>query len=135
MSAQGDLRNLLARERKHLRKRVSLESVELSPDAGKYLGRTDDPSLPLQMAEEVRKTADAVPASVGEGLSDRKLKVLELLLKKERKTTVYARACGLQHLPFKEQQDEVKRLKDRIKQRLKRAGGTDDPAPGQVGPT
>jgi hypothetical protein len=48
LSARGDLRNLLARERKHTRGRVPWSHVEHSPDAGKYLGRADDPSLPLQ---------------------------------------------------------------------------------------
>src|SRR4051812_25509915 len=44
MSAQGDLRNLLAREQKHRRGRIDLWVVEHSPEAGKYLGKDDDPS-------------------------------------------------------------------------------------------
>jgi hypothetical protein len=135
LSAQGDLRNLLAREKKHHQNRVGWKIVEHSPDAGKYLGRADDPSLPLQMAEEVEQTAEAVPDSIWAGLSDQERQVLQLMLQKERKTSVYARVCGLEHLPFKEQQKEIRRIKNRITKRLQRARGTDDHASGQVSPT
>ena len=97
-------------------------SVELSPDAGKYLGRNDDPALPLRLAEERQSIAEAVPDSVRRGLSETDLRALELILQKERRTAVYAELYGLLHLPAKEQAREVNRHKDRLKNLLKRAG-------------
>jgi hypothetical protein len=41
----------------------------------------------------------------------------------ERSTAVFAAAMGLADRPKDEQQREVKRMKDCLKQRLKRAGG------------
>jgi hypothetical protein len=134
MSAQGDLKNLLARERKHFQGRVPWERVEHLPDPGKYLGRADDPAWPLLAAEQLRQADDAVPPAVWEGLSDTEKEGLRLLLRKERKTAVYARACGFAHLPLAEQRKAVKRLKDRLTKRLQRAGGTHDRAPGPAGP-
>ena len=123
MSAQGDLRNILRKERKHHQKRVPWESVELSPEAGKYLGREDDPTLRLRIAEEVEENAGTVPESVRQGLSEAETRVLELLLQKERRTARYAEALGILHLSPEEQEREVKRVKDRLKKRLERAGG------------
>jgi hypothetical protein len=129
MSAQGDLRNLLRKERRHHQRRSPWARVELSPEAGKYLGREDDPSLPLQVAEHQQEALDAVPASVREGLTEAEARVLALMLQKVRKTSVYAEAYGITHLPPKEQAKEMKRVKDRLKKRWERTGGTDEPTP------
>ena len=122
ISAEGDLRNLLRKERRHSKGRTPWISVELSPDAGKYLGRTDDPSLPLRVAEEEQSIADTIQASLGQGLSQTDRRALELILQKERRTVVYAELYGLLHLPAKEQARAVNRHKDRLKHLLKRAG-------------
>jgi RNA polymerase sigma-70 factor (ECF subfamily) len=127
MAAQGDLRNLLRGERRHHRHREPWEVVELSPGGGKYSWQ-EDPSLPLQIAEEQR-AAQSVPDSVREGLSEPETRVLELMLRGERKTSAYAAAYGIGHLPVEEQRREVKRVKDRLKKRWERAGGADEPVP------
>jgi hypothetical protein len=44
-----------------------------------------------------------------------------LMLCGVRETGVYARALELSHLPLREQRNEVKRVKDRVKKRLQRA--------------
>ncbi len=122
LSARGDLLNLLRKERRHGKGRTSWSSVELSPDAGKYLGRTDDPALPLRLAEERRSVAEAIPDSVRRGLSETDQCALELIHQKERRTSVYAALYGLLHLPANEQRRAVKRHKDRLKNVMKRAG-------------
>jgi hypothetical protein len=122
ISAKGDLRNLLRKERRHSKGRTAWISVELSPDVGKYLGRDDDPALPLRLAEERQSIAAAIPDSVRQELSETDLCALELILQKEHKTSVYAELYGLLHLPAEEQRSEVKRHKDRLKSVLKRAG-------------
>jgi plasmid stabilization system protein ParE len=122
LSARGDLRNLLRNERRHNKGRTPWNRVELLPDAGKYLGRDDDPALPLRLAEERQSIAAAVPDSVRGGLSETDQNALELILHKERSTSVFAKLYGLLHLSAKEQRSEVKRHKDRLKNILKRAG-------------
>src|SRR5579883_1648561 len=97
MSAQGDLRNRLARERNHALKFVSWEVVEHSPGAGKYLGRADDPSLPLQVEEQAR-AAQGEAVCERAGWSAQEWEAWKLMLGKERRTAVFARHCGLTHL-------------------------------------
>jgi hypothetical protein len=123
MAAQGDLKNLLRKERKHRAGRKSLASVELSPQAGKYLGRGDDPSFELVRREQEQVMLDSVPASLRDGLSDVEAKVWELMVGGERRTSIYAAVMGITGLPAPEQKKEVKRLKDRLKKRRERAGG------------
>jgi RNA polymerase sigma-70 factor (ECF subfamily) len=122
MSARGDLRNLLSQEQRHHRDRVPWASVEHSPDAGKYLGREDDPSLALCLAEATEDAVKAIPDSVRRELPAADLRALEFILRKERRTAVYAELYGLLHLPAREQFLQVKRHKDRLKKVLERAG-------------
>jgi RNA polymerase sigma-70 factor, ECF subfamily len=123
MSAKGDLSNILSKERRHHKTRVPWKSVELSANAGKYLGREDDPALPLRLAEEEQRTSSAIPDSIRRKLSDVDLRALELILHQERRYGVFARLYGLEDLPAKEQKRLVKRHKDRLKKVLRRAGG------------
>jgi hypothetical protein len=126
MSAQRDLQTLIAREQKHQRQRIPMDAVELSPDAGKYLGRPDDPSLRLRQQEEERLLMEAIPASVREGSTESELRVLHLMLCGVRKHAEFAEAYEVTHLPMPEQEREVKRVKDRLKTRLKRAKGNNE---------
>ena len=118
-AAQCDLKNVLRKERRHRHR--DLESVELSPDGGKYLGMDDDPAFPLELAEAAAATA--VPAEVLDGLSDAERLALELLRHGERRTAEFAAVLNFEHLPPDEQRREVKRVKDRLIKRLQRAGG------------
>jgi DNA-directed RNA polymerase specialized sigma24 family protein len=120
MSAQGDLLNLLKQESRHHQGRIGWKSVEHSPDARKYLGREDDPSLPLRIAEIQETPQDPAVAAVLASATPQERLVLELMLEGERRTPVIAAAIGLADRPTAEQEDEVKRLKDRIKARLRR---------------
>jgi hypothetical protein len=124
MSARGDLRNLMRKEWRYSKGRTPWISVELSPDAGKYLGRNDDPALPLRLAEERQSMAEALPDSMRRSVSETDRIALEMILQMERRSAVYAELYGLAHLPAKEQRSEVKRHKDRLKYMLKRAGRT-----------
>jgi hypothetical protein len=117
LSARGDLLNLLQRERRRQRGRCDLKIVELGPWAGKYLGREEDPSWRLRLAEEERLLRPPADLSAVEG------RVWELMQGGERRTPVFAEALGLSSLPQREQRAAVKRVKDRITKRLQRAGG------------
>ena len=120
MSAQGDLKNLLQQEARHHVGRVPWESVEDSPDAGKYLGREDDPSLRLSIAEAQAAPEDPAVAAVLASATEVERRVLALILQDERRTPVFAAAMDLADRPPTEQEKEVKRMKDRLKARLKR---------------
>lgn len=128
MSAQGDLLNRLRREAKHRRGRTPLAAVEHSDQAGKYLGRDDDPSHPLQVKEHLSGLGDAIPCSVRAGLTAAEARVLELMLQGERKTSAYAEACGIGSRPPEEQRRIVKQVKDRLSKRLSRARRDDEQA-------
>lgn len=123
MSAQGDLLNLLRKEKCRLGTRVKLENLELATDAGKYLGRDDDPSVRLQIHEEVEQAEVNVLSTVRAGLPEAEQQVLQLMLDGERRTAYFARALRIEHLPKDEQEAAVKRVKDKLKNRLRRARG------------
>jgi biopolymer transport protein ExbD len=48
--------------------------------------------------------------------------VLELMLDGERQTSVYVEILEIGHLSLEEREREVKKVKDRLKKRLERAG-------------
>lgn len=124
MSAAGDLKNLLRSESRHRRRRANLEAVELSPTMRKYLQDDEaDPARLLERWEEEAAAAERVrlPAAVESSRSPKEAEVMRLMVHGERKTTAYAQALGIAHLPFEQQQREVKRVKDRLKKRLERA--------------
>jgi hypothetical protein len=120
MAASGDLKNALARERRHTSKTIPIESVEHSPGDGKNIGSEDDSLALVELRDEV-KLAEPILAEVRDGLSEPELAALGLFLDCERKTEAYAEALGVREQPFDEQQDIVKRFKDRIANRIKRA--------------
>jgi Sigma-70 region 2 len=123
MSAKGDFRNLLKKEGRHRKK--SLDVVQLSKDGGNCLAMDDDPSLPLQIREEIDRVRREVIPVVSDDLSDGESQVLDLMLQGERKTTIFAQALGIDHLPKKEKTAEVHRVKNKLKKRIDRKK-TDD---------
>jgi hypothetical protein len=127
ISAKGDLKNRLRVERRYRERHVRWEAVEHSPVGRKYL-READPAHTLEQHEsEAAMVAKPpiVPATVRATLTLEEAKVIELMQTKERKTAVYAVVLGISHLTFEAQQEQVKRVKDRLKKRLERAGGRD----------
>jgi hypothetical protein len=119
MSAAGDLINALAKEK---RNKKAENLVELSMVDGKCsLGDEGDPSVTAENCEEARIIKIKILPVVRKGLSDKELRVLDLILDGEKKTDVYAEACGISHLPKDEQEKEVKRIKGKVNKRIERA--------------
>jgi hypothetical protein len=112
MSADGDLKNLLAKDEKHYRNRENHDPVELEAAHRNRDDRLADSELP--------SFDHPTLAAVIGGLSDGERATLELMRKGERKTSAFAAALGLADLSPDKQAVEVKRVKDRIKQRFKR---------------
>ena len=113
MSADGDLRNALAKTRRRGEKETPLAVVELSEYGGNDKGRTEDPGARIDM-ERLHKKIDAL-------FKDPKDKrIVELIMDGERSTEPFSQVLGLESLPVEEQRAKVKRHKDRIKKRLRR---------------
>jgi hypothetical protein len=77
--------------------------------------------LPLQI-EEARQR-QAPPDAVWQRLTDVERCFLEQMQQGEWRNSVFAVILGVTHLSAGEQRREVKRVKDRLKKRMKRAGG------------
>jgi RNA polymerase sigma factor (sigma-70 family) len=118
MAAKRDLQNILNKEQR--RKKKSLENVELSDEAGKYLGADKEPVMILQLKEEAEKAEREILTAVRQGLSAGELQVLDLMLQGERKTAVFAQALGIADLPPSEQEATVQRVKNKLNKRLER---------------
>ena len=118
ISASGDLKNILRSEHRHDGPRTDLDPERLG-------SRGEDPATIWESrAEEDEKEAklrSLTPASVQASLTETEEKALRLMQVGERKTAAYAVALEITHLPFKEQQREVKRVKDRLQKRLERS--------------
>lgn len=113
--AKRRLQNQWTAERRHHAGRIPWDSVELDLPA-RNEGAEDDDSPSFDTPE-----LQAVIA----GLTVAERAVFDLLRTDERRTAAFAEALGIAGLPVPEQEAEVKRAKDRIKARLKRAAGGD----------
>lgn len=111
LAARRDLLNALAKERRHARRRVGTDPVELAAPAGNDDG-DDLPSL----------AHPAVAAAIARFTAPER-RVLDLMRAGERRTGAFAAALGLGHLPAAEQRRAVKRVKDKLLRRLERAAG------------
>jgi hypothetical protein len=127
MAAQSDLRNLLEKEQRHRSRRAKLEVVELAPVARNILQADliDPAAIVEQQAEiELKKTRENLAAETV-AFSSHEAEVLSLMQQGERRTDAFARVLGISELSAAHQRREVKRVKDRIKRRLERAGMRD----------
>jgi DNA-directed RNA polymerase specialized sigma24 family protein len=129
MSARGDLRNILEREKRHRARSFPIDPVALPAAPRNQTLEHADPAAVVVLAEELARRAAALEAEAAPaGLTPAEMQVLTMMRQGERATTAFARALGVDHLPSAEQRREVKRAKDRITKRLKRSRGKYEPA-------
>jgi hypothetical protein len=122
MSASGDLKNLWKSKQPYLSRETHYETVELSPDERKYLwDENTDPAFHLEARQE-HDLVERILDEIRTKLTPQECKVLDLMSNGERQTSVYAEALEVSELDVAEQEREVKRVKDRLKKRLERAG-------------
>ena len=112
LASYRDMQNLLRKESRHAKGRVSLEDVEHSHSDGNY-----------DVLDEIADRIDVqrMKDELSEGMSVVERKVFLLMVEGERSTRAAAEVMGIGHLTPQEQSREVKRAKDRIKKRLQRS--------------
>ena len=122
IDAEGDLKNAWAKKKRHQQKfKVIKNEVELDEQFGNSeTGKIKNLNTPSQIM--IDKEAEGILSTELKKHfdSDRDIEMANLILSRERDTSVYAGVLEITHLNFEEQQQEVKRNKDRIKKVLGR---------------
>lgn len=116
MSARGDLRTKISRILGRATHEISAEPVELARYAGNIQSKDHDAGKAEAMAELLERQAESAAHD------DVEAAVLQLMLDGERSTSRFALVMGISGLDAREQQRQVKRVKDRLAKRLMRAG-------------
>jgi len=126
MSAEGDLKNLQAKERRMTQGKESLEAlVELRPEIwNSSVEAFSNPEQDLTEHELNERLRRLFP-------DEKDVEVVQMMLDGIRKTIFYADVLGIGHLPVDEQRTEVKRVKDRLTKVLRRADWGDFKDPGE----
>ena len=112
MAAYRDMQNLFDKERRHAKRRTSLDDVEFSASDG-----NDFSSAVIDRIETQR-----IRDELSRDMTGQEVIVFDLMVKGERSTEVAADALRIAHLPLDQQKREVKRIKDRITRRIRRRG-------------
>jgi RNA polymerase sigma-70 factor (ECF subfamily) len=117
LDARGDLLNELEKLRRRARHETSLAEVELPASARNRVLRGEQDPAELTVQNEAESSWRA---ELDARLTPMERVVAELMIEGERRTAVFAQALGIVHLSQDEQRQEVKRVKDRLKKRLRR---------------
>ena len=115
MAARGDLLNALAKVRKESAREIASDPVEL-PDLGRNSEGSDTQT-------ERGIDGQALWSRICSVVTDpREQRVVALMMEGVRETSAYAAELGLSAGAPSDQAKEVKRVKDRLRGRLRRAG-------------
>lgn len=118
MSAQGDLLNALEKQAREHRRQGGEQAVELDAPGAEY---QIEASTGLTVEEQVDSRISPVWPKIEALIPDPvDLEIVRLMMEKVRKTSAFASILGITHLSSEEQEQQVKRHKDRLKKRLKR---------------
>ncbi|MES1221390.1 MAG: hypothetical protein ABUT20_38170 [Bacteroidota bacterium] len=111
MDAEADLKNELARE-----KRLASKLAPIGP------ANENEPESGTPELQMINREAELILQTELSGLFENEIdvEIANLILLRERDTSIYAEVLKITHLNFEEQQREVKRHKDRIKKVLAR---------------
>ncbi len=112
LAARRDMQNLLRKESRHAKGRVSLDSVEF--------GQSDGNDISEKVAEDL--DGHRLIEDLKRGMTSVERDVFSLMLEGERSTRAAAEVMNIGRLPPVERAREVKRVKDRIKKRIQRMG-------------
>lgn len=122
-SAHRDVQNILDREERQRSPRAhSLDRVEVGPDGRKGTVGTWLIDLRADAGDGSAEIDPALAATIAAALPDeRDRRAFDLMVDEERDTAVFAVVLGLVGLSPEEQRLVVKRAKDRIQKRVRRA--------------
>jgi hypothetical protein len=122
IDAEGDLKNAWAKRKRNQQKFEGIKNeVEFDEQYGKSeTGKIRNLNTPCQIMIDKEANGILNTELKKHFDSDRDVEMANLILAKERDTSVYAGVLEITHLNFAEQQQEVKRNKDRIKKVLDR---------------
>ncbi|GAK61105.1 hypothetical protein U27_01003 [Candidatus Vecturithrix granuli] len=113
MSAEGDLKNALDKEKRR-QEHFEKKPVELSLISRKGIMKGESTPEQQIVTKEIQEQLQRIfPEKSDQGLAD-------AILSGVRETSHYVEILGITHLPEHEQRIQVKRAKDRIKVKLKR---------------
>jgi len=118
MSADGDLKNALRRQRKRAQREFPRHDVELLLEARNQYGDEEDTDegVAAPGAEElVHKVRQVI-------FDPRDRRLVDLMIQGERRTAAFARVLGITAVDAVQQRRIVKQHKDRLKKRLARLG-------------
>ena len=122
IDAEGDLKNAWAKKKRH---RAKFEVIKNGVEFGEQFGNSETGKIrnlntPSQIL--IEKESDKIlNVELKKHFdSERDIEMANLILARERDTSVYAAVLEITDLNFEEQQLEVKRNKDRIKKVLNR---------------
>jgi hypothetical protein len=118
MAARRDVQNALRSEARRAAHHAPVEAVELAQLAGNPSreGLMDPADMPL----DEPTPDDALDALLRASFNPHERPLVEAMLDGERRTATFAALLGIQDRPPAEQAQEVKRVKDRLKKRLRR---------------
>jgi hypothetical protein len=122
IDAEGDLKNVWAKKKNYQNKfEVIKNDVEFDEQFGKSeSGKVRNLNTPNQILIN-NEASKILEAELKKHFNaDKDIEMANLILAKERDTSLYAEVLGITHLEFEEQQQEVKRNKDRIKKVIDR---------------
>ncbi|MCG2766886.1 MAG: hypothetical protein L6435_00675 [Anaerolineae bacterium] len=123
MAARGDYLNALEKERRMSSYEVLSDNVELLLDRRNNWMEDAEAEGLERYGVGTREDVDMLITAVSDTISDPIDKELMLLmLNGERKTIRFGQVLGIDQLPLREQEQIVKRNKDRLKKRLLRLG-------------
>lgn len=126
MSAQGDLKNILDKERRRreAERKASIKAVELEAGSRNTLQEDNElEDVTNGFGDEDESAKEDILRKVREELPDtRDQRMLELMMDNVRKTEEFAKVLGIQDTEKSKQRKIVKQNKDRIKKRIQRLG-------------
>ncbi|WDF54336.1 hypothetical protein [Mucilaginibacter sp. KACC 22063] len=118
IAAERDLKNILEKEARHGKKKNLPDDVELEEKFWNSIVKEQQQPENLLIKKETINLIDLELANHFDSTTDRVL--ASMIIAGERETRAYAAVLQISELTAAEQQDEVKRVKDRIKKVLER---------------
>ena len=118
VAAERDLKNILAKEKKHANREELPDDVELEEKFWNRITKTGGPTDGEVIESELLKNVNKELSNYFKNGTD--VNLAKLVLVGERETEVFSELLQIKHMTIEEQRSEVKKHKDRIKKVIER---------------